>query len=230
MFAGHVGAGLLLGRGARAVNAGVFIAAALLPDLLLWMFVLLGWEDAFVPPDFRLTHQARFVFPWSHGLLASATWALLAATVAWLLLRLRRSGRAPDPQPLRAAALVAAAVMSHWLLDALVHAPELPVAGPGSAKLGLGLWQHMGVALALESLLVVAGLWLYLRGSGWSRARMIALSVLCLVLLAFTILGLTVAPPPPSVAAMAASSLITLVVVCGLALWLGRRPRETIAQ
>ncbi len=228
MFAGHVGAGLLLGRGAREVNAGVFIAAALLLDLLLWMFVLLGWERAFVPPDFALTHQARFEFPWSHGLLASAAWSLLAATAACLLLRVRGSGQARDPRPLRAAALIAAAVISHWLLDALVHLPELPVAGPASPRLGLSLWQHMPAALAVESLLVVAGLWLYLRDSAWPRPRAIALCVLCLLLLAFTIVGMTVAPPPPSVAAMAWSSLLTLAIVCVLSLWLGRRPRATM--
>jgi hypothetical protein len=222
MFAGHVGAGLLLGRGARGVNPGWFIGAGLLLDLLLWGFVLAGWESALVPADFPRRHQAAFVFPWSHGLLMSLAWAAIAAAAALLLIRLPQAAR------WRAAVLIAAAVLSHWLLDALVHAPELPLAGPGSAKLGLGLWQHMGAALVLESLLVVAGLGLYLRGSGWSRPRMITLSVLCLVLLAFTILGMTVAPPPPSVAAMAASSLVTLVVVCGLALWLGRRPRATI--
>jgi len=51
--------------------------------------------------------------------------------------------------------------------------------------------------------------------------------VLALVLLAFTVLGMTVAPPPPSAQAMAGSSLATLVVVCALAGWLGRPARET---
>lgn len=227
MFAGHVGAGLMLGRGAREVNAGVFIVAALLPDLLLWMFVLLGWERAVVPPDFEHTHQASFVFPWSHGLLASAAWSLLAATAASLVLRARDPGPARAPRALRVSVLIAAAVMSHWLLDALVHVPELPVAGPSSPRLGLALWRHMPAALTVESLLVVAGLWLYLRGGGWARRRAITLAVLCLMLLAFTIIGMTAGPPPPSATAMAASSLGALVVTCGLVLWIGRgRVRE----
>jgi hypothetical protein len=216
MFAGHVGAGLLLGRGARDVNPGAFIVAALLLDVLLWCFVLAGLESAAVPADFRSTHQASFVFPWSHGLLAACAWSLLVAVLAAVLLRPGATAR------FRIAALIAAAVFSHWLLDALVHVPELPLAASGSAKFGLGLWRHMPAALILESILVVAGLWLYLRGSDWTRARALALGLLCAVLLFFTIAGMTVAPPPPSVTAMAASSLFTLLVVCGLALWLGR--------
>jgi hypothetical protein len=39
----------------------------------------------------------------------------------------------------------------------------------------------------------------------------------------FTAIGMTVAPAPPSALAMAGSSWITLVVVCGLFAWLGRR-------
>ena len=41
MFAAHMGVGLALGRAERRVNAGVFIAAGLLLDMLLWLFVLL---------------------------------------------------------------------------------------------------------------------------------------------------------------------------------------------
>jgi hypothetical protein len=49
--------------------------------------------------------------------------------------------------------------------------------------------------------------------------------VLTLVVLAFTVLGMTIAPPPPSALAMAASSLAALVIVCALTCWLGRGHR-----
>lgn len=224
MFAGHVGAGLLLGRGAREVNPGVFVVAALLLDLLLWCFVLAGRESAMLSADFSSTHQASFVFPYSHGLAAACGWSLLAALLAAALAR-------PGPMPrIRVGMLIAAAVLSHWLLDALVHVPGLPLAGPGSANLGLGLWRHMPAALALESLLVAAGLWVYLRGSGFPRSRAIAMAALCIVLLVLTIIGMTVAPPPPSATAMATTSLATLGAACAVVLWLGHRPRATIKQ
>jgi membrane-bound metal-dependent hydrolase YbcI (DUF457 family) len=200
------------------VNVGVFVAAALLLDGLLWLFVLLGWEAVAIPDNFASTHQPEFVFPFSHGLAASLVWSVLAAVAAWAACARLGSARA------RAAVLVGAAVFSHWLIDALVHQPEMPLAGASSPKVGLGLWQNMPIALAVEAVIVVVGLFLFVPGSGLSRGRRIALTALTLVILAFTMAGMTIAPPPPSAQAMAASSLATLVVVCVLAYWLGRPP------
>lgn len=71
MFAGHLGAALAIGRSERRINVGFFVLAALLLDVVLWLFVLLGWESVIIPPTFSATHQPEFVFPFSHGLVAS---------------------------------------------------------------------------------------------------------------------------------------------------------------
>ena len=219
MFAGHVGAALVIGRAERRVNVGAFIAAALLLDMLLWILILLGWESVFIPSNFASTHQPEYVFPYSHGLAASLTLsAIAAAGFVWC-------AHLPVAK-WRAAALIAAAVFSHWLLDALVHQPEMPLAGARSIKVGLALCQSMPAALAIESAIVVAGLWLFMPGSGLSRGKSLALAALVLLVLVFTVVGMTIAPPPPSALAMAGSSLVTLVVVCALACWLGRLPSE----
>jgi len=215
MFAGHVGAALAIGRVERRVNVGVFVSAALLLDFVLWLFVLLGWESVTIPANFAGTHQPEFVFPYSHGMLAGIGWSALAGAAIFMWYPHLTEGK------LRAAALVGTAVFSHWLLDALVHVPELPLVGAGSMKVGLGLWQSMPVALGAEAFIVVAGLVLFVPGAGLSHARKFSLSVLSLLTLAFTVAGMTVAPPPPSVTAMAVSSLITIIVVCALACWLG---------
>jgi hypothetical protein len=218
MFAGHIGAGLAIGSAERRINVGVFIFAAVLLDFVLWLFILLGWESVIIPADYTTTHQPEFVFPYSHGLLASIAWSALAGTTAFFYYQRLEKGR------FRAAALISATVFSHWLLDALVHIAELPIAGAGSMKVGLGLWHSMPVALAAEALIAAAGLALFLSGAGLSRAKKLWLTVLCLVILAFTVIGMTVAPPPPSVNTMAATSLVTIAVVCALAGRLGRRP------
>lgn len=217
MFAGHIGVAMAAGRVQRQVNVGVFVFAAMLLDVLLWLFVLLGWESVSIPADFEQTHQARFVFPYSHGLLAGIGWSALAAVVAYRGFALQRVAR------IRISLLVALAVFSHWILDAMVHVPELPIAGPNSLKVGLGLWQDIPVALVIEAVLVVGGLVLFVRGSHLSRARGLSLGLLTLVVLAFTVAGMTVASPPPSGEAMAASSLATIAVVCTLAGWIARR-------
>jgi len=216
MFAAHVGVALALGRAERRVNLGVFVVAALLLDLVLWVLVLLGWESVTIPADFAHTHQPAFVFPYSHGLLAAIAWSLLAGAGATAMVKPFAGAR------LRSASLVGIAVFSHWLLDALVHIAELPVAGDTSMKLGLGLWNTMPAALAVEAVLTLAGLCLYVSSAHLSRSRSVALVVLACVTLVFTVVGMTVAPPPPSVVAMAWSSLVVIVVVGALAGWLGR--------
>jgi len=220
LFAGHVGVALVIGRVERRVNVGLFVTAALLLDFVLWLFILLGWESVNMPDDFSTTHQPHFVFPYSHGLLAAAGWSLLAGALALPLYSYLKEAR------WRTAALVAAAVFSHWLLDALVHRPEMPLTTSTSPTVGLALWNNMPVALAVEAVLVALGLCLFLPHSGLARQKSIALGVLILIVLMFTVIGMTVAPPPPSTSAMAGSSCVTLVVLCGLIAWLGQLPHE----
>jgi hypothetical protein len=214
VFAGHVGAALAIGRVDRRINAGVFVFAALLLDVVLWLFVLLGWESVVIPPNFTTTHQPEFVFPYSHGLLAAILWSVLAGTVGFVACTKLGIPR------LRAAILLTAAVFSHWLLDALVHVAELPLVGADSGRVGLGLWQNMPIALLVEALILIGGLYLFLHGAALSRARKLWLSTICVLMLAFTVAGMTIAPPPPSIDAMAASSLLTIVVCSGLVAWL----------
>ncbi len=89
MFAGHIGAAMAIARADRRVNVGVFVFAGVLLDVVLWPLVLLGWESATIPANFRVTYQAEFVFPLSHGLLTSIAWSVLAGmTMAHHRLRL----------------------------------------------------------------------------------------------------------------------------------------------
>jgi hypothetical protein len=216
MFAGHVGVGLALASAQRRVNLGVFVTGALLLDFLLWLFVLLGWESLTIPPDFAATHQVSFDFPWSHGLLTSLGWSAAAGVLTMFVLGPQRPGAA------RAGWLMAAAVFSHWLLDALVHRPEMPLGGASTYRVGLGLWGNMPVALAIEALLIAFGLAFFLRRSPLTPARRAALAVFTMIILLLTVAGMTVAPAPPSAVAMAGSSLVSLAAVCGLSFWLGR--------
>jgi hypothetical protein len=223
MFAGHVGVGLALARAERRLNVAIFVTAALALDFLVWVFILLGWENVQIPPDFAVTRQMHFMFPYSHGLGAALLWSVVAGAVAlYAVVRLEEQAKP------RAAALIAAAVFSHWLLDAAVHRPELPLLGGGSALVGLGLWSTMPLALLFEGAILVLGLWLFVSGSALPRARVLALVALSLLILAFTVVGMTLAPPPPSVFALAISSLVTLALVAGLYAWIGKLPEPRL--
>jgi len=53
-------------------------------------------------------------------------------------------------------------VLSHWLLDWVVHVPDLTMSG-GPPKLGLGLWNLPWVAIPLELGLVLGAFAFYIR-------------------------------------------------------------------
>ena len=172
MLAGHIGVALGLKRVAPRLNLGVLVAASLLPDLALWVLVLLGFESAGIPNDYATTHQLEFTFPWSHGLVACVIAAAVAgaAVMAWL------DGEAVAR--VRAGMAVEVAVVSHWILDALVHRPELPLLGDDSRNVGLALWNVAPIALAVEAAMVGLGLWLYARGPATGRLRPVVLVTL----------------------------------------------------
>ena len=170
-----------------------------------------------ISADFAATHQPEFIFPYSHSLLGAIAWSALAGAATFLWYP-RINGL-----EVRAAVCIAAAVFSHWLLDALVHRPELPLAGEHSLKVGLGMWSSMPVALSIEALVTVSGLCLFLADNPLSRARKCWVTALACSLMGLTAAGMTGAPPPPSSMTMASSSLATIVVVCLLAEWLTKR-------
>lgn len=219
MFAGHLGVALAATRLAPRVPLGTLALASMALDIVLWGLVLLGIEGVEIPADFARTHQPHFTFPYSHGLAAALAWSGLAA---WLV---AMRWRGPRTVAWRAAGVVGAVAFSHWLLDVLVHRPEMPLIGPASPHVGLALWNALPAALLLEAGLVLAGLVLFWadpqarKQRAWRRA---GLTTLMMLVLAFTLLGMTVAPPPPSAMVMAASSLGTLLLVCALLGWLGR--------
>jgi membrane-bound metal-dependent hydrolase YbcI (DUF457 family) len=217
MLAGHIGAGLALKSADRRVNLGALLAAALFPDLLLWTFVLAGWETVVVPADYASKRYLTFVCPFSHSLAASVVWSGLAAGAA-AAARGRRF-----PRRGRAAAVVGAAVFSHFLLDAAVHVPGLPLAGPKSAKIGLGLWTDMPLALAVEIAVTAVGLRLCLRRSRWSPRRRAGLWALAVAVALMTGLGPYAASSPPAPEVLAASGLATIGAIVAAGFFLEGR-------
>lgn len=179
--------------------------------------MLAGVERADVPPDYARRHYFVFTFPYSHSLIACLAWSALAGGVTWGAARSWVSGRG------LAAATVAAAVFSHWILDALVHVPGLPLGGPGSQRVGLGLWDRPPLALGLELAIAVVGLVLFLAGADLPRGRAVGLSILVAVVSVVTVAGMTVAPPPSD---MRQPALVSLLVVPLLSLIAGGLARR----
>jgi hypothetical protein len=178
-------------------------------------------EHVTIPVDYAAHHYLRFTFPYSHGLLASVLWSVLGGGLAWLVTS--QFGRTRW----RAALLIGAAVYSHWLLDALVHIPELPLTGPHSAKVGLALWEHMPLALTLEMVITAVGLGLYVWGSLRNPRHTTGVIVLTVALMVATIGGMTVAPAPTDIHQLAVVSLMSNLVIIVIAWWLGGSSTHT---
>jgi membrane-bound metal-dependent hydrolase YbcI (DUF457 family) len=197
MFIGHFAVAFAARRAEPGASLGAYIAAAQLPDVI-WPYLLLaGVERVTIAPGDTAFTPLRFdSYPISHSLVTVVAWGALFGALHWW--RVRRA---------RAAVWLAAAVVSHWVLDFVSHRPDMPLAPGVSTKLGLGLWNSVPGTLAVESLMFVAGVWLYLSSTrardGVGRYGLLALVALLVVIYLAAAFG----PPPPSVRAIALSTM-----------------------
>ncbi len=154
MLVGHLGLGLGLKARYPSVPLVAIFVATQLPDLLLVIFNLAGWETLGEGPT-HLLHPTNFdAIPFSHDFSMVAMYAGLGASVGLLLWSSRW------------ALAIGWGIASHIVLDWLVHAPDIGLIGPWvPLRSGLDLWTRAPLAAwALELLVVLAGGALYLRG------------------------------------------------------------------
>lgn len=153
MFAGHFAAALALkAKEPKAPTWGLLVGVGML-DILFGPFVLAGIEQVSLTPETSPGFSLDQI-DWSHSLLMTVVWALLFGA-AFL-----RRGRA-------VAIVMAVAVFSHFVLDLVMHPPDLALWPGSTTHLGLGLWAAMPIGWWFVELAVVAPLcWYY-----WSRSR-----------------------------------------------------------
>jgi len=193
MFIGHFGVGFGAKAAAPRTSLGTLFLAAQFVDLLWPTTLLLGLEHVAVVPGITLVTPLDFTdYPITHSLLAVVVWAALFAGVYFLAKRYRIG-----------AVVCGLAVISHWVLDLLVHRPDLPLAPGGSTRLGLGLWNSVPATLALEIGIFSLGLFFYLRSTrAVDRTGSVALWLL-VGFLGLVYAGNVFGPPPPSATAIA---------------------------
>jgi hypothetical protein len=104
--------------------------------------------------------------------------------------------------PAKASLLVGLAVFSHWILDFIVHVPDLPLYD-NAAKVGLGLWNQPWLAFGLEAVLLLGSVAIYFQIQRRRRGSIVAFSLAMLAMQAYIFFG----PPPASSAAIAATAL-----------------------
>jgi hypothetical protein len=209
MFIGHFALGYAAKRWAPRLSLAVLFAAAVFADLVWPVLLAVGIEHVRIVPGFTAFTPLEFIsYPYSHSLVALALWG-----VVFGLAYARNDGRG--------FLVLVALVVSHWVLDAITHVPDMPLY-PGGPKVGLGLWSSIPATIAVEALMFAAGVWIYSRvtrprdGIGrWALAGITAF-------LAIGFVANVNAPPPPSITALWMMALALSALTFSLAWWADR--------
>src|SRR5215831_15787091 len=116
MFIGHIALALAAKRATPRVSLATLFLAAQWADVVWPIFLALGIEQVRIVPDGPPFLRLDFVsYPYSHSLLALAIWGILFGIVY----RAVAGGR-------YTLWMLAALVVSHWVLDWLTHVPDMP--------------------------------------------------------------------------------------------------------
>lgn len=144
MFIGHFAIAFLLAGLFPQVPFLISLIAVSFPDLVWPVLIFAGIEKVKVNPNSPLQKYLIFKkYPYSHSLIFTN---FVSLAVGLTLARALRNS------------LVAPVFMigsaSHWILDSIVHLPDLPVSGFGKRdrKAGLGFWRNGPLAFFLEFL------------------------------------------------------------------------------
>ena len=186
---------------------GTLFIAAQLVDWAFFTFALIGVEHLRIVPGITaMNPMDLYHMPYTHSLLGSAAWAAAFALVVWWFTR-----------NVVMATWAALVVLSHWLLDLLVHRPDLTLAG-GEDKLGLGLWNSPMVEMPLElGITALAFLWYVKRTKG----PLLPPVVLGLTLLLFQAIDWFGPAPAAAGPAMYLTALAAYGLLTALAFWAG---------
>lgn len=211
MFIGHFGVGFAAKAVAPRTSLGTLFLAAQFVDLLWPTFLLLGIERVRIDTHASAVAPLDFVhYPYSHSLATVLGWALLVGGGYYAIRRYARG-----------AVVLGALVVSHWLLDAIVHRPDLPLYPGSEVFVGLGLWSSLAGTLLLELAIFAVGVGLYLKSTRPTKHRDFVLGSLVAVLLLIYIGNLFGSPPPDAMAIAWVGEAQWLLVLWGY--WADRR-------
>lgn len=157
MLVGHIAAGMVAKRVEPRISLGTVVLAAVLADILVFVFLIAGVEHYSVLTGVRRNRFLGYDTVYSHSLLMDVIWAALFAGV-WF--HRRRNARG--------AWVLFAAVISHWMLDVISHRSDMKLAPATHLTVGLGLWNSLPATLIVEGGLWMLAIIMYV---GISRAK-----------------------------------------------------------
>lgn len=165
MFIGHYGPAFAAKPAEPRLPLWLLFIAVQFMDVCWSLLVLAGIEKLRIVPGFTEGSPLDLYYmPFTHGLPGALALSVLLGVVVMAFYRERRA---------RVFWVIAAAVFSHWLLDLVVHVPDLPL-WENTMKVGFGLWHWAWISVPLEIATLTAGAFVYARlvparrgGNGW---------------------------------------------------------------
>lgn len=207
MFVGHYAPAALGAAGGKVKLWQAFIAVQVL-DFAWAGLNLAGIEKTRIVEGFAGNNPLDLHYmPYTHSLGMSLVWAVGAAFLFGLVFR---------KQAKAGAIIFGALVFSHWLMDLIVHRPDLPL-WFGMQKIGFGLWNNPVIANILElGLFLVGMIWYLSKTSSVGTAGKYYPIVFIALVVAIHAIGQTM-PLPGSMTEVAVSAFASYVVLALLA-------------
>ncbi len=215
MFIGHFGAGLAGKKAAPEISLGTLFLAAQFLDLIWPVFILTGIEKVEIVPGLTEANPLEFTYyPYSHSLFMVIIWAGLFGLIYYAYKR-----------NLFNAFILGLLVISHWVLDLIVHIPDLPIFPWSDFKVGIGLWNFEIISIILEILIFAGGIYLYLLCTEAENKKgtfgFWGLIIFLIVVYFMNIFS----PPPPSVEAIGYAGLLQWLFI-PWAFWIDRNRKK----
>ena len=211
MFIGHYGVGFAGKKIDNRPSLGTCFFAAQFLDLLWPVFILSGIEKVKIVPGLMAANPLDFTFyPYSHSLFFAVIWGFLFSAVYFLI-----------KKNLKGSILLGSLVVSHWILDLIVHRPDLPILPWSDLKVGFGLWDSVPVSFLVEIVLFSLGAFFYLSTTkAKNKTGNFALWGL-IIFLGVIYIANVFGSPPPSVEAIGIAGLSQWLIIFW-AYWIDR--------
>lgn len=218
MFVGHFAAAFALKGKEKDASLGMLFIATQFVDILFFPFVLLGIENLKFVKGFTAVNDFNMdYYPFTHGLLASLLWSGLFFVLYFFVFVKNKVNKKSI------AIVMALAVLSHWFTDLIVHTPDLPLVN-GEPKFGFGLWNNKALTFAVEAILLILGLWYYIKRTKAisSIGKYIGI-VFVLFLLLINYLNLFVLPANDDIQSLTISALVFYFLFAIIAQYVDRK-------
>lgn len=168
MFMGHYAPAVWdtqRGKGIVLVPVWMAFLAVQFMDIIFALFAMIGIEGE----TRMIAGEPYFTIPYSHSLVTALGWSALGGLIF----------KSIRPQSgAKGFWVIFGLVFSHWVLDLIVHRPDLPLWPGSQIELGLSVWNWPYLAFALEMGLLLAAFLYWIRMTTGPTSSVIGLSIL----------------------------------------------------